>query len=204
MLAPRPSVMPDIKSSAQTMNSLSGVSPPPLAAADSACRVRSIRLTQRENTACAKGAKPGPRACEIDVRHSSNGKSDLSSSVTTFHLPPCGACERACERPHHWLVRHQCTRFMQRHTLVLPLSPSSGVHAMQVLVRRARVEACMKATHCAGASRLSPIDYWRHEGLNVRGLIQRGANGVGKRANGVVEDEKIFSLVLVEGEHEIL
>lgn len=81
MASPMPSVIPEIKSSAQTTNSLSGTSSPFLAADASLLSVRSIKLRQREKTGGANGVKPAPSACEIEVRHSKRGNKDLSSSL---------------------------------------------------------------------------------------------------------------------------
>mmetsp|Transcript_8739 Transcript_8739/g.21584 ORF Transcript_8739/g.21584 Transcript_8739/m.21584 type:complete len:279 (+) Transcript_8739:645-1481(+) len=82
--APIPSVIPEIKSSAQTTSSLSGTSPPSAFACCSWMNVVSMRRRQREKTGCANGWKPTPRACAIDVKHSSRGKRPLSLSASAF------------------------------------------------------------------------------------------------------------------------
>lgn len=48
-----------------------------------------------------------------------------------------------------------------------------------------------------------PLLYeWRHQHLNVLGLVEVVAHGVGQGADGVVQDEQVLVLVLGEGEHQ--
>ena len=54
------------------------------------------------------------------------------------------------------------------------------------------------------AGRWSLLNERRHESVDVIALVKRRANRVSQRANRIVQDQQIFRLVLVEGEHEVL
>jgi hypothetical protein len=43
----------------------------------------------------------------------------------------------------------------------------------------------------------------RHENLDEHRVLERGPDGVRKRADGVVEDEHVLVLVLLERKHEV-
>ena len=60
-----PSVIPEMRSSEHTTNSLSTSSPPPAA---SACSVASIRPMHRTKTGCANCWKPTPSACATQMK----------------------------------------------------------------------------------------------------------------------------------------
>mmetsp|Transcript_71592 Transcript_71592/g.159203 ORF Transcript_71592/g.159203 Transcript_71592/m.159203 type:complete len:331 (-) Transcript_71592:256-1248(-) len=81
---PMPSVMPEMRSNAQTIISLSGGSPPSACACRSSTKVDSMSRRHRVNTGCANCWKPLPRAWAIDVKHSSSGNRPLSVSVSMF------------------------------------------------------------------------------------------------------------------------
>mmetsp|Transcript_25135 Transcript_25135/g.59957 ORF Transcript_25135/g.59957 Transcript_25135/m.59957 type:complete len:222 (-) Transcript_25135:1465-2130(-) len=89
---PRPSAMPEIRSSEHTMRSFSVPSSRPARCLLSAM---SIRRVHRANTGGAYCANPWPRAMTTEERHSRRGESDRSSSAMLSHFPISGGISTA-------------------------------------------------------------------------------------------------------------
>lgn len=48
-----------------------------------------------------------------------------------------------------------------------------------------------------------PSDQWWHEDVDVSRVVERGSDGVGECSNGIVENEQVLLLILVERKDEV-